>query len=302
MIDEKPLLLVTLPAYNEAPRLESTVNRLTDVLGRAGIRYRLAIAEDGSTDGTPELLQRLQKHRPELLVQSLSERMGRGYALRVLWNTVEADVYSFTDVDLATTPESLLAGLEAIYRGADVVTGSRYVAGSVVVRPPFRSFASRFYNWLIRLMFRDEVRDHQCGMKLFTSDAAARLLPLTSEDSWFWDTEILLWAKKLGMRVDEIPVYWTERKAKRTEVVRLISDVYIHGTGLIKIKSALDHRSLDQVARPGTSYDSLGGRDRVGIYRTGGKITGLYGSTVNNSQPEGPPESSGYSRSVGGSR
>ena len=232
-------VLVTLPVYNEAPRLEGCVRELVRVLDRAPEIYRLAIAEDGSTDGTQEIIAALTAEYPQLIVQSLRDRKGRGFALKSLWSRVDADVYAFTDVDLAVEPRSILAGVQSILRGADVVTGSRYVVGSVVRRPPLRSTISRSYNALIRLLFGDTIRDHQCGLKLFTREALDALLPRTSEDTWFWDTEILLTAFVLGLSVQEIPVNWVERKNPRTGLRRLASDVFLHGAGLIRLKGNL---------------------------------------------------------------
>ena len=54
-------------------------------------------------------------------------------------------------------------------------------------------------------------------------------------DSWFWDTEVVVLAKRLGFRILEIPVYWSERKGNRTPVSRLLKDVWLHGTGLLKL-------------------------------------------------------------------
>lgn len=232
------LVLVTVPVYNEAPRLEASIEELLKVLDKEGLKFRVAIAEDGSTDGTPRVLTRLSRSHPDLIVQSLEGRRGRGYALRTLWSNTKADVYAFTDADLAAGPQWLLAGMQAIEAGCDVVTGSRYLNGSRVNRPPLRYAVSRAYNWLIRFWFHDSIHDHQCGLKLFTESAVRTLVLQTNEDSWVWDTEVLVLAEAQGLRVTEIPVTWVERKSERTSLRRLLKDIYQHGTFLIRLKSA----------------------------------------------------------------
>jgi len=251
-----PLVLVTLPVFNEAFRIETCVDSVTSALREANVRFLLAIAEDGSDDGTKSLINDIARRRPEIIVQSLEGRRGRGYALRVLWSGVEADVYAFSDVDLAAGTESLLRGLDVIDAGADVVIGSRYVDGASVVRPPLRSLASRSYNRLIRLLLGGSVMDHQCGMKLFTRSAISKLLSATNEDTWFWDTEVVVLAQRMGMLVKEIPVNWVERKVGRTEISRLLNDIYVHGTGLLKLKADLSNQDGSGWRHPRKESDS----------------------------------------------
>jgi glycosyltransferase involved in cell wall biosynthesis len=236
-----PELLVTIPVYNERGRIVETVHSLRDSLPTVGIPYRLSISEDGSTDGTPRIIWGLQRDFPELLTSSDPEKRGRGYALRNLWNSVPADIYAFTDADLPAGPEALGQVIEAVRNGADVATGSRYKAGARLSRPPLRSFVSQVYNWIIRTSFQDGIFDHQCGVKAFSRTALKTLLPLSKEDSWFWDTEILVLANKAGLRVDEIPVTWTEKKHKLTSIRRLVSDVLLHAAGFVRLAGRIDN-------------------------------------------------------------
>lgn len=228
-------VLVTLPVYNEATILKDSVDLILQTLTHSGIDYTLSIAEDGSTDGTMNLIQEIQREHPTILVQSDSQRHGRGWALRRLWSNTKADFYAFSDVDLAADPRYLVEALQIAQGGKGVVTGSRYVPGARVNRPPLRSKVSRIYNTLVRLLFRDGIRDHQCGLKVFSREAVLALLPLSRENSWFWDTEMLILAKARGFEVTEFPVNWVERKARRTEISRLASDVRTHGTGILRL-------------------------------------------------------------------
>jgi glycosyltransferase involved in cell wall biosynthesis len=234
--EDQPLVLVTIPVFNERRFLMDTITALTSTLDEGGFTYSIAIAEDGSTDGTNELLEQLRGLRPGIIIQSNHERLGRGRALRTLWSAHAADIYAFCDADLASNPRFVLKAIEQAIGGSLVVTGSRYVEGAVTERPPLRRAASLVYNGIVRLMFNDGVRDHQCGLKAFRRSALKALLPMTFEDSWFWDTEILVVADALGFPIKEFPVVWEERKTHRTPIRRLISDVMLHGTGLIRLR------------------------------------------------------------------
>jgi glycosyltransferase AglD len=233
-------VLVTIPVRNEARMLEATYRRLAKGLDASGLNYRLSIAEDGSTDGTPQVIQRLKSEFPGLLVTSGPARLGRGLALRQMWTEVDAEVYAFVDADLAAGPPALIRVISEVQAGADVATGSRYCPGAQVRRPPLRQLVSRAYNWFVRMAFGENIRDHQCGLKAFTRDAKVQLFNMSREDSWAWDTEVMVLAKRSGMRVVEVPVEWSETRWTRTPIRRLLSDVYLHGTSILRLKSGLE--------------------------------------------------------------
>lgn len=240
MDSKGPLTLVTIPVRDEARVLIESISRVHAALEAAHLNYVLSVAEDGSVDGTKSLLQALIARFPTLTVRQATVPLGRGKALRDFWSSFDADYYCFSDADLACSPEALIEAIHLAMGGCEIVTGSRYVSGAKVTRPPLRSFVSRVYNGLIRFAFNDGIQDHQCGLKVFSRSTILRLLPKTVEDSWFWDTEVLVSAFAMGIPVHELPVEWTEKKTRRTSVRRLLSDVRLHGVGLINLKSRLD--------------------------------------------------------------
>jgi hypothetical protein len=250
-IPRPPRVLVTLPVRDEAPRLIAALEAVDNAFRTSGLDYRLSVAEDGSTDGTKKMLPAIASRFPGLLVQEADSALGRGRALRSLWSQSHFDIYCFTDTDLAAGEQALVAAVEKIHEGADIVTGSRYAPGAHTARPPVRELVSRIYNLMLRLAFNENITDHQCGLKAFSLDAIARLLPHSQEDSWFWDTEMLVLGLTAGYPIVEMPVTWTERKTQRTIWRRLASDVYLHGTGLIRLLRRVRTASLLLPAAPG---------------------------------------------------
>lgn len=238
-----PSVLVSIPVHNEFPRLRESIRLLQTELDASGMRYTLSICEDGSDDGTKQLLEVLKGENPRIVVYTFPEKKGRGWALRNHWKDLSYDIYAFCDADLATGPDSVVSAVRLVQTGYGLVIGSRYVKGAVVKRPPARKFVSRLYNRLLRLIFQDGVYDHQCGLKAFSSDALVAVLPASLEDSWFWDTEVILIAKKLGIRTLEMPVHWREAKAQRTYLRRLLKDIFLHGTGILRLKGDLNQRA-----------------------------------------------------------
>lgn len=235
-------VLVTLPVYNEEAMLYASVHRMVEGLRSSNLRYRLSIAEDGSVDRTREVIARLKAEFPDLIVRTNPLRQGRGYALRQLWSEIDADRYVFVDADLAAGPGAVVRVVDEIRRGAEVATGSRYCPGAVVQRPLLRHLVSRAYNRLVRLVFDDGIRDHQCGLKAFSREAKSKLMAMTREGSWAWDTEVLVLARLSGMRVVEVPVEWKEYRSPRTPLRRLLSDIYLHGLSLMRLGNGLELR------------------------------------------------------------
>ncbi len=153
------------------------------------------------------------------------DRKGRGYALRAAWSSSEAPVVAYMDVDLSTSLPALLPLVAPLLSGhRDVTIGSRLAPGAHVVRGPKRELISRAYNLLLKLTLRGGFSDAQCGFKALRRDAAAKLLPLVEDNEWFFDTELLVTAERLGLRIGEVPVDWVDDPDSRVQIVSTASD------------------------------------------------------------------------------
>ena len=146
-------------------------------------------------------------------------------------------MYVYVDVDLATdlAKNNAYRNLIQLQNQFDLVTGSRYMPGSSTNRPRLRRDASVAYNWLVRFLFQTGIHDHQCGFKSFSRRLVDLLAVEARSDSWFWDTEVIVIAKRMGFRVKEVPIDWQEKKGQRTPLKRLLRDVWLHGTGLLTL-------------------------------------------------------------------
>lgn len=228
-------IVVTLPICMDARYLESSVHLLERVTPTIASDFVVLIAEDGSNSS--EVVRKLKDEYPNIVYFQSDERLGRGKALREAWRRVDGDVYLFMDVDCATdlTRSDAYRNLIENIHEFDLVTGSRYVQGSVTERPWFRRFASLVYNLLVRLLFQTGIHDHQCGFKSFSKTLVERLSKEARNDSWFWDTEVIVLAKKRGFRILEIPIHWVEVKSRKTSLKRLAMDTWLHGTGLLEL-------------------------------------------------------------------
>lgn len=238
-------LLVTVPVHNEARLINPCLETLYRSLDLPDLV--LSVAEDGSTDGTKLRLDEFRRAHPDLVVATSPKRLGRGRALRNLWSSVNADVYCYVDVDLPAGVEGVEQTVRKVLHGADLAVGSRYAPTAVVRRPPGVKFASKGYNHLLRWVFQDGVYDHQCGLKAFRRPAFQLLDGLVRSDDWFWDTESIVLGRTLGLRIDEVPLIWTERRYERTNLTRLAREIPYFLSNILRLRSELSS------ARRGTS-------------------------------------------------
>jgi putative flippase GtrA len=211
---------IVVPVRNEERDLGPGVRRLVAYL-RDGFPFtaRVTIADNGSTDATWAAALGLAGELAEVRAVRM-EQPGRGRALRTIWSRSDAEVLAYMDVDLSTDLNALLPLVAPLLSGhSDLAIGTRLARGSRVVRGPKRELISRCYNMLLRACMGARFSDAQCGFKAITRESARALLPLTRDDAWFFDTELLLLAERSGLRIHEVPVDWIDDLDSRVDII-----------------------------------------------------------------------------------
>ena len=169
------------------------------------------VVDDGSSDGTGEVLAAMRASHPELRVETHSENLGYGCALRTGFAAASADLVFYTDADNQFDVAEL-ARLLPLAAGNDFVVGYRIDRAD----PRPRLIAAWGYNRLANLLFRTGLRDVDCAFKLMRRDSLQRLR-LTSRQ-FFIDTEMIAKARRLGMTIAEVGVTHYPRAAGETTV------------------------------------------------------------------------------------
>jgi glycosyltransferase involved in cell wall biosynthesis len=243
-----PVLEVVVPVYNEQRSLERCVRTLhAHLQAEFPMPFRITIADNASTDATWVIARALAVEFDEVEVLHLDGK-GRGRALDAAWSRSPADVLCYVDVDLSTDLKALLPLVAPLLSGhSDLAIGSRLARGARVVRGRKREVISRCYNLILSTFLRARFSDAQCGFKAIRADAAAELLPLVRDRSWFFDTELLVLAERAGLRIHEVPVDWVDDPDSRVDIVRTSIDDL---RGCVRMKRALlFHRlPLDGIA------------------------------------------------------
>jgi glycosyltransferase involved in cell wall biosynthesis len=216
-----PQVEIVVPVHNEEAALAPSVRRLHRfLLAEFPFSWRIVIADNASTDGTPAVAAALSADLPSVSWLRL-EGKGRGRALRAAWSASEARVVCYMDVDLSTDLRALLPLVAPLLSGhSDLAIGSRLAHGARVVRGPKRELISRAYNRLLHTALRARFSDAQCGFKAVRREVLADLLGAVRDDNWFFDTELLVLAQRRGLRIHEVPVDWVDDPDSRVKIVR----------------------------------------------------------------------------------
>ena len=230
------MIVVTVPACNESKNLRKCVEMLLKVTPRLGEDFHIIIAEDGSTDGTDIIAQELERMYTQVTHLHSPQKLGKGLALKRAFNKVEGDIYAFIDCDLATNMKFFPQLINSIKEGNDLAFGSRYMDGAEADRTVLRDLSSRVYNRLIRILFKDNVFDHQIGFKAFSNRLIKDILNECNSTGWFWDTEILIRSINNNYKIVEFPVEWKEKKSNNGSL-KMVTDVAIQNViGIIELK------------------------------------------------------------------
>ena len=225
-------LSVIIPSYNEQANLRRGV--LDDVvhfLEKQTYAWELLLSDDGSNDGTVELLKAFAKKHPHVEVLENPHR-GKGptviagmLAANGLWRL-------FTDFDQATPISEVTKLLGAAEKENDIAIGSREVVGAKREKEPFhRHIMGRVFNLIVQVFAVPGITDTQCGFKMFSAKATELLFPRlyiykpeqkVRPDAFTgaFDVELLFLARKYHQKIVEVPIAWKHVKTDRVSPLK----------------------------------------------------------------------------------
>jgi dolichyl-phosphate beta-glucosyltransferase len=239
-------LSLVIPAFNEASRIEKTLEGALAFLDANYPSSELLLVDDGSTDATAEIATRVAASNPRLRVTTIPHA-GKAAAVRAGMTRASGDYVVFSDADLATPLRYLSDFIAAADAGNDVVIGSREGLGARRLGEPwYRHKMGRAFNFLVQFLVLRGIEDTQCGFKLFRREAAAAVLPkamlyrdakeVTGPRVTAFDVEFLVVARKLGYAVISIPVEWTYGSGSKVNPLR---DTLQNGRDILTVRMHL---------------------------------------------------------------
>ncbi|MCM3885638.1 dolichyl-phosphate beta-glucosyltransferase [Frankia sp. R82] len=198
---------VVIPAYNEALRLPGSLPAVAATLGRMP-GAEVIVVDDGSTDGTAAIAEKLLVGLPGGRVLRLPWNSGKGAAVRAGVSAAHGESIVFVDADGASDLNDLPLLLAALEH-AEVALGSRRIGGRAI-RSSGRRVGSWAFNQITRSLASLDIADTQCGFKAFRGSEAKLLFSLARSTGFGFDVEVLSIARSMGYRIAEVPVTWAE--------------------------------------------------------------------------------------------
>lgn len=215
-----PQVSLVVPAFNEAGCLEQNVTHMLEFCRHEGIRADVLIVDDGSTDATRRIAERLAREDARIHALANPTNMGKGAAVRRGMRAATGAVVLFLDADLSTPMNALPHALAAIENGADVVIGSRRVPGAQISQhqPWLRETLGRGFTAITRFWLGVPVADFTCGFKAFRADCVLPIFERQRLNDWSFDAELCFLATRLGFRLEQVPVVWTDDADSKVRV------------------------------------------------------------------------------------
>jgi len=207
--DTQYLVSVVIPTLNEAENLYNVLSKLPKVVDE------VIVVDGHSEDDTVEIAKKVLP-AAKVIFQANS---GKGDALRSAFNCVQGDIVVQMDADGSMDPQEIEKFAKIVTEGYDVVKGSRYLpGGGSTDLSSKRSFGNRMFVMLVNLLFSAKYTDLCYGYMAFRKDALNRLKRILECQGFQIETELCIKAKKLGLKVAEVPSFESKRAHGRSRL------------------------------------------------------------------------------------
>jgi len=217
-----PELSVIIPAYNEELRLPGTLEAVCAWLDEAGCDAEVLVVDDGSSDGTAQVIQEVARREPRIVPVLNPVNVGKGHAVQTGVARAAGTYVVFFDADLSYDLGYVAEARRRLDAGAHVVVGARDLTPDDARRAyaPTRRLASRAFNAFVDALLGLGVPDTQCGFKAFRADVARPLFAALTVGGFGFDVELLYLARRWELRLERMPVVMTARAGGSVSVLR----------------------------------------------------------------------------------
>jgi glycosyltransferase involved in cell wall biosynthesis len=193
-------LSIFFPFWNEQENIENVIKKAIPVAQKVADKWEIIMIDDGSSDNTLEIAQKLAKQEPRLIAVSHGKNRGYGAALKTGFAKAKYNLVVFNDGDGQFDLSEITKFLDGI-ENADMVIGYRKRR----VDSPLRHLLMNMLKVWDLVLFGFHFKDIDCGFKLFKKEALSKILPFQSEGAMI-TTEILAKAKKAHLKIAQVEV------------------------------------------------------------------------------------------------
>jgi dolichyl-phosphate beta-glucosyltransferase len=215
-----PFLSLVIPAYNEEARLPLTLPVAIEYLASTDWDWEIRVVDDGSTDGTCDVVRGFTARDPRVVLQAEPHR-GKGGAVKAGMLGSTAAYRFLCDADFSMPVEEVARFLPPYLGDYHLAIATREGPGAVRVdEPESRHLMGRVFNGLVTSLLVPGFADTQCGFKCFSAAAAEQLFPMQTIDGFAFDVEVLFLARKAGLDIREVPITWYYMEASSVQPLR----------------------------------------------------------------------------------
>lgn len=224
-----------IPCFNEGRRIYDNIQKIRAYLKDNFEVFEIIAVNDGSLDNTGEELKRLQNDFSIKIISHKRNR-GKGKAVKDGFLSSQNEIVMFMDADLAIPIEELNKFLAEIKNGYDIAIASRFVPGLKIAKPVlwYRRLLEKVFR-ILRVIIIDahNIKDTQCGFKVFTREAMLNIFPYLTVDRFAFDSEVIFLAQKRKYKIKELPI---TLQNPITSSIRVYSDSVNMFVDLLRIK------------------------------------------------------------------
>lgn len=207
---------IVIACYNEIPHLEQSVDEIRAVMDQTRYTYELIFVDDDSRDNTQDIIRKLERIHPDVKTLFHAENRGRGGTVADGIQLAEGRYVGYLDIDLEVHARYIPSLIFALQQGNEVATASR--VEKLQWLKLHRYVSTRGYRWLSQKVLRHGLKDTETGFKFFDRTRILPILAQVGDQGWFWDTEIMVRARRKGLKIVEIPCLFAHRADKKSTV------------------------------------------------------------------------------------
>lgn len=229
------MVSIIIPAFNEEKRLGASLEGLSQFINNRQDDFEVIVVDDGSQDNTVAGAEKFAKQFSKFKIEKLPVNRGKGAAVNAGFKAASGETVVFTDADFSTPITELDKLLQKINDGFDIAIGSRALDQTLVKKHqnPARELMGKVFNFVVQKVAVPGISDTQCGFKAFNAGTTRKIFDKQVIFGFGFDVELLYLARKLGLKVAEVPVLWYNDEASKVSPVR---DSLVTFYELIKIR------------------------------------------------------------------
>ena len=234
-------LSVVLACFNEAEHLASSYPILLKALRKINKPFEIIFVEDSSRDNTLEIIHRLIRKYPDIKTTLITHRqnLGRGKSVTDGFTKAQGLYVGYIDADLEIDPLYIKPALQKLNQYDGIVGRRHYFFKFLLLH---RFIATKIYALFVKMLFRLPVSDTESGFKFFKKEKILPVLKYARNSGWFWDTEIVFFSHKYGLKIGEIDVKY-QKNFDKTSTVKTVSDSITYFKNLVRLFLKINDQS-----------------------------------------------------------